>query len=378
MEISLRSRMTAGTFAVVGATAIAVTPMAQPALISSAQREASSAMVALTALNSPITALVDTVQLATSYLFSNASPQVAANWPYSNFGATFGPVPGNIPGFIPAFVLPTAAAGGYTAVGVVPQIINDGLPIISQLGVNARDYITTTLNAFVQAGLDILSLQIADAATVLLQAGTYVLQGVVTRAGAVLNSVVGELPQLATLAVAHAAVLLGTTRSIITSFTTALGNGDVEGAYNAIVDGFLAPSGLPGTLLNLTIGAGLQVAPIPFPPNPAVIATSFVPSWRTAIQAGVKLIASDLATPNPAPPVPPPLAATKSAARSAAAIRKAAPAVAAVSSDSSAAPEAVTAASDNNSGGDQPSAKSSRSHGGSDRGASKASKHSAD
>ena len=91
-------------------------------------------MVALTGFNNPISELIGTIQMATSYLFSGASPQIAANWPYSNFGATFGPPPGNIPGFIPAFVLPTDAAGGYSAVGVIPQIINDHLPIISQLG----------------------------------------------------------------------------------------------------------------------------------------------------------------------------------------------------------------------------------------------------
>lgn len=376
MQISLRSQMIAGTTAIVGASAIALNPVvAQHDMLPNVHVAPG---ITMAALQNPLSALIATTQLAASYLVSDASPQIAANWPYSNFGTTFGPPPGNIPGFIPGFVLPTDAAGGYTAVGVVPQIINDGLPILSQLGLNARDYINSTLNALVQAGLDILSLQIADAASVLLQAGTYVFQGVVTRGSAVLNSVVGEVPQLATLAVAHAAVLLGTTRNIITSFTTALGNGDIEGAYNAIVDGFLAPSGLPGTMLNLTTGAGLQVAPIPFPPDPAVIATSFVPSWRTAIQAGVKLIASDLATPNPAPPVPPPsLAATKkSVASSAAAARKAvAPSVAAVSNDTSGS-DAVTGGNDESSSA--PSAKSSSSNGGSDRVKSRASKHSAD
>ena len=79
MEISLRSRMTAGTFAVVGATAIAVTPMAQPALISSAQREASSAMVALTGFNNPISDLISTVNVASNYLFSGATPALATD-----------------------------------------------------------------------------------------------------------------------------------------------------------------------------------------------------------------------------------------------------------------------------------------------------------
>ena len=59
-----------------------------------------------------------------------------------------------------------------------------------------------------------------------------------------------------------------------------------RGAWNAVVEGLLGPSGIPGTLVNLTVGAGVG----------ATLA-DFVPSIRTEVQAGVKAIAGALATP---------------------------------------------------------------------------------
>ena len=342
MQISLRSQMIAGTAAVVGASAIALTPVvAQHEMLPNIQLPSASAAVALAGLNSPISDLISTVNLATNYLFSNADPSVAANWPDALFGTFWGIPPANYP-LLPGALL-VGAAGGYADVGIVPQIIADHLPIISQLGINGSDYINSSLNGLATAGLDLSEglwnfpeavknaiqsgdLQtaltiltnaivnpITDAGNVLLQAGSYVFQNVVAKAGAVINTVVGELPQLVNVAVAQAEVLLGKTESIIKTFTTALSSQDFVGAYNAVVDGLLAPSGLPGTLLNLTLGAGVQAGPITAPTQAALQAV-FVPSWRTAIQAGVKAIASDLTTTaavSPVPP-PPPVAAKKS------------------------------------------------------------------
>ena len=79
-------------------------------------------------------------------------------------------------------------------------------------------------------------------------------------------------------------------------------------------------TGVPGTLLNLTIGAGVQYAPIATP-NAAGVAAAFAPSIRTEVQSLTKGVATALATPNP---VSPPVASVKKAARSAAAARTAA------------------------------------------------------
>ncbi len=105
----------------------------------------------------------------------------------------------------------------------------------------------------------------------------------------------------------------------------------------------MGPSGVPGTLLNLSIGAGVQTGPI-VTPDAAGVAAVFVPSTRTIVQTFVKEITADLQT-SPASP-----AAAKSE-RSAASVRsaaaEAAPAAAPAAADSATvADNSSTAAAD--------------------------------
>jgi hypothetical protein len=102
---------------------------------------------------------------------------------------------------------------------------------------------------------------------------------------------------------------------------------NVEGAWNAAVEGLLGPSGTPGLALNLSIGAGVQTGAIE---SEADIPTNFVPSLRTAAQAGVWSLQNALST---APVLPTAAIERPATARKAAA-------VAAVSSARSAAPAA--------------------------------------
>ncbi|WP_313677045.1 hypothetical protein, partial [Mycolicibacterium sp.] len=148
MHISLRSHLTAGTAAVVAVGAIAVTPApATPLTLPSIN-------VALAAFSSPLAQLFATADLANNYLFDPVSnPAVSSSWPFANFGTTFGTpvsVPPNYP-LLPA-ALTQDALGGYSSVGLIPQIIDDALPIISQLGYNGLDYINYTGNAVFFAG----------------------------------------------------------------------------------------------------------------------------------------------------------------------------------------------------------------------------------
>jgi hypothetical protein len=109
---------------------------------------------------------------------------------------------------------------------LIPQIINDGLPALRQLGINASDYLDTAVNAVATAGIAIsqgvwnlpsavitatqealggdvagalatlraaIRGPITTAGTALLAAGTYVLTGVTTRAAAVLAGLDGTL-----------------------------------------------------------------------------------------------------------------------------------------------------------------------------------------
>ncbi len=112
MQISLRSQMIAGTAAIVGASAIALTPVvAQHEMLPNIQIPSTSAAVALAGFDSPVTELIGSLGLVNTYLFSSAS----AGFPDVTYG-------------------------------LVPQIIADHLPIISQLGVNGSDYIFESFN----------------------------------------------------------------------------------------------------------------------------------------------------------------------------------------------------------------------------------------
>ena len=342
MQISLRSHLIAGTAAVVGASAIAMTPVMGAQLSVPSINVPAMASVALAAFDSPLAQLFDTLQVGNQYLLNDTSdPLDADSWPFAGFGTTYGTPPTNWP-LLPT-VLGTAELGGYSSVGVIPQIIDDALPIISQLGYNGLDYLNVTGDALFAAGSlffqslwtaggEVLSLDIPAAlATVanaisasgalLLGAGGYVLQNVIAKASAVVDTLVGSLPLVLGVTVAQLSVVVAATTAVITNAVTALGSGDFEGAWNATVDGLLGPAGLPGLVLNLTVGAGVQTGPIATPDADGVAAV-FVPSVRTEVQTLVKEITADLqVTPSAAAA---PAAAAKKAARSAASVRSAA------------------------------------------------------
>ena len=356
MQISLRSHLIAGTAAVVGAGAIAMNPVMGAQLSLPSVAVPSVANVALAGLDSPISELLATVIMGSQYLFSdpaNAFDVAGAQfWPYAGFGTTFGVPTANYP-LLPTALFGPSGIGGYSAVGLIPQIINDALPIVSQLGYNGSDYLAVAASGLAGAGYVLsegvwnaagqaLTLNIAGAISTLissvqsagslaLASGAYVLGGVVARAEAVVNYLVSAVPTLIGGTVAQVTALVNSAVAVVTNTVAAIGGGDFTGAYNAVVDGLLGPSGVPGTLLNLTIGAGVQTGPI-VTPNAAGLAPVFAPSIRTEVQSLVKGVAGALATPNP---VSPPVASVKKAARSAAS--RSAAAVAAPAGESSAA-----------------------------------------
>jgi len=353
MQISLRSQLVAGTAAIVGASAIAMTPVMGAQLSLPSVQVPSAVAVTLTGLDSPISELLATLELANTYLLNATLNPTPANpldspWAFAGFGA-------GIPVFPTALAAPEA--GGYTSVGLLPQIIDDALPIISQLGYNGSDYLNVTGDALFGAGIglsegiwnaagaaltldfagaiDDLLAGINTAGTLLLGAGIYVLSNVVAKAEAVINSLVAGIPTLLGVGLAQAGVVFNRVVEVVTDTFAAT---SFEDGWNAAVDGIFGPSGVPGTILNLTIGAGVQTGPIA---NPGEIAANFVPSTRTVVQGLVKEIAADL-TVVPAAPVAAAPAAAKSA-RSAAAVRSAAVAAPAAA-ESSAPAEAPAAA----------------------------------
>ena len=338
MQISLRSQLVAGTAAIVGASAIAMTPVMGAQLSLPSVQVPSAAAVTLTGLDSPISELLGTFELSNNYLLSGSlNPALPASWPFSGFT-----------GVLPAALLLSPLGydpnvnplGTYTSVGLLPQIIDDALPIISQLGYNGSDYLNVTGDALYLAGLglsegvwnaagaaltldfagaiDDLLVGINQAGTALLGAGVYVLSNVVAKAEAVINSLVAGIPTLLGVGLAQVGVVVNKVVQVVTDTFAAA---TFEDGWNAAVDGIFGPSGVPGTILNLTIGAGVQTEPITaVGPGGYTPAEAFIPSTRTVVQGLVKTIAADLAPPLPVAAAP---AAAKSA-RSAAAVRSAA------------------------------------------------------
>lgn len=370
MQITLRSHLIAGTAAVVGAGAIAMTPVTAAHLNLPAVQAQSVAQVALAGFDSPLTELLSTVFLAGNYLFDTGqNPLVPGSWPFSGIAAGTGPV-GSLAW--PA-ALGSDELGGYSSVGLVPQIIDDALPIISTLGYNGSTYLQAAISGLSTSGIilsegvwnavgDLITLDIPGALNTLVtavqQAGGlalstagFVVANVVTKASAVAQFLISEIPTLVGSTVGQIKVLVNALIAPIKNVIAAFGQPKpVEGAWNAVVDGLLGPSGIPGTVLNLSIGAGVQTGPInantPQQLEPAIKA-NFVPSIRTEVQAAVKGVQAALETvPSSAAAVRP--GAAHKAVRAAAAE---APSVAdVVASDAPEAPKASTG-SDNKSAG---------------------------
>ena len=150
-----------------------------------------------------------------------------------------------------------------------------------------------------------------QAGTLALGSGAYVLSGVVTRAQAVVEAVIGSLPLIIGSVVAQLNLVVNTTIGVVTDTFAAT---TFEDGWNAAIDGIFGATGIPGTILNVTIGAGQQTAPITtFPPTEADIAAAYVPSVRTVVQSAVKGVANALATPVPGAVAAAPAASAASA-----------------------------------------------------------------
>lgn len=314
MLISLRSQLVAGTAAVIGAGSVAVAGISHPL-----PAVTTSPLVSLAGFSNPIEQLLATVDVGQNYLlgtYFNGSDVPTpgageANWPYAGFGQTGGDV-------LNFALYNEIALGNYSSVGLLPQLTNDASPIIRQLTTNLYTYVNAALSGvigsvaaasagvwnFPAAAVEALQLalsgDIGQAFTVLtdaivdpivaaggalFEAAAFVVTDFVAKAVAVLEVIPGNLALFAGASVGGAAVLAEKSIQIATNWLTSLGSGDWEGAWNVAIDGLLGPSGLPGTALNLAIGAGVQTGPIVNPETDIV--DNFVPSFRTATQATI-------------------------------------------------------------------------------------------
>lgn len=360
MQISLRSQMLAGTTALVGATAIAMTPIA-PA-VSLPSLSTTKAAVTLAALDNPITALIGTGGLAIDYLInSNFTQGVgggAANWG-SGIGTNSG-IGDLINGAIyNSYLEPFGYLPSIKAIGLVPNFLAVPFPIGIQVVNNVLGYAGVVVDTGAQVLGDLSSLvwapvgiTVAIAQAVLsgnfaaiptiitdgIQAGIagvtdaiqatvagaqYILGSIVAKASAVVNNLSTALPQLIGVIQGQATALTASVTANVGAITAALATGDIETIWNTTVASLLGPTGIPGTLLNLTLGAGVQLTADP---------TTYVPSVRATVQTLGQSISGALGT---AP-------ASAASVRSAAAKKAAAPAAAVAASTEAAGNEAAS------------------------------------
>ncbi|OYN79854.1 hypothetical protein CG716_10305 [Mycolicibacterium sphagni] len=286
----------------------------------------------------------------------------------------------------------------FNSVGLIPQVVNDHAPFLTMLGLNGALTLESTMNAvttialigseavwnlpgaFVTAAQQAVAGDISGAVATLqsaivtpfVEAGQVALANVkylVSDTLARSNALSQAIPALVDLVVkgtlGQASTLAGAFITVAQNVVAGISHGSVEQAWNAAVDGFFGPTGIPGTFLNLTVGAGVQVTP-----------TSIIPSIRGEIQAVVHGIANALSQTGSTPPVPPPAATSASALR-AASVQEPAAAVESGASNGSTVGGKVSSTNGKSTTGHSTSssAKSGASHGvaGSKRSAAKSS-----
>jgi hypothetical protein len=301
------------------------------------------AKVTLAGLDSPISQLLESVILGGQLLLNtDADAATPKDWGPTAFGTTTGGV------FTPYFGADLITQGLVDfglyngpdlGVGVLPQIIDDALPIIRQLGINGSDYLNVTVAGLSAAGVvlsegvwnaagQLLTLDIGGALTTLvdsisaagtlaLASGAYVLANVVNRAQAVFDVLAFNGSAVIEAVVAQIGVVLAKVGQVVDDTVSAT---TFEDGWNAAIDGIFGATGIPGTILNVTIGAGQMIAPIT-EPDP------FVASTRTLVRGLVVGVSDALATPLPTP-VTAASAAAEAPVLSAASVRAAAVAAA--------------------------------------------------
>lgn len=285
MPETFRAPLVAGVIAAVGAAAVIIAPADNADRLIAAMSVPSSAQVALTAWQNPIIALLDSGEMAENYVFGRyyngadvPTPGAGeVNWPSAGFAQPGGDV-------LNYLLTKKAELGNYFYVGFLPNFTFEAyLPAVQQWQLNAEDYTSVFLSGLNRAARQLVQGQWAEAGKTVLDATTYVL----TNFGARAKALVAALPQILTTfagsAIGGTKILVQKTAEIVKQVVVSLGNRDWEGAWNAAVNGTLGPSGIPGTLLNLNTGAGVQTGPIINPETD--IPGNFVPSFRTAFQA---------------------------------------------------------------------------------------------
>jgi hypothetical protein len=273
VQLSLRSQLIAGV-AALSATAVAVAPIAQPDLLASPQQVA--AAIQLSAFANPVTELLGTLALTSEFIFWQDSLPSPSDlfWPdsfyNSDFTFVYAPINyGLLPDALNQFSSGALSAvltnlSGYidttvygatgVAIGVSDAVFNTPFALITaaQLALAGQvDAAIAELQAQILAPLQ-------DGIATGVQAGTYILNNVVANATTLLTDTLPRLVSgLVDATVEGTTLLVQTAIGVATDVVSNLASANIEGAWNAAVNGLLDPgTGLLGAVVALTVGVG--------------------------------------------------------------------------------------------------------------------------
>ena len=274
MQLSLRSQLIAGV-AALSATAVAVAPIAQPDLLASPQQV--SAAVQLSAFANPVTLLLETLGATSESIFYQATLPGPSDlfWPdsfyNSDFTFVYAPIyEGLIPDAVNQFSFGALSAvltnlSGYidttiygvtgVAIGVSDAVFNTPFALITA----AQLALTGQIDAAIAELQTQILVPLQDGIATGIQAGSYILNNVVANATTLLTDTLPRLISgLAEATVESTTYLVETAIGVATDVVSNLATANIEGAWNAAVNGLLDPGyGLLGAVSALTVGVGL-------------------------------------------------------------------------------------------------------------------------
>lgn len=275
MNVSLRSQMTAGV-AALSAAVVAVAPITQPDLLPSAERVA--AAIQLSDFSNPITAITGNIFYATeSILNQNFLDNDFFVWPESFYGVDpFDPesfflyAPSNF-GLIPDLVNQLSDGplsglvnnlSGYGEAGIdsVLALVNG----VANAGFNAPFAAFAAVQELIAGNPEAALQTLVEAIVAPLQYGVeYALAGV----GYIVDNIIENIQigfttlpllgaELIDSVVGSVSLIVESLADTAASFVANLADLNIEGAWNAVVDGLLGESSTLSLIVGQTIGLG--------------------------------------------------------------------------------------------------------------------------
>lgn len=325
MDISVRTHLTAGA-ALLVATAIAVTPITQPSLVSSADRAATQA-VRLASVAGPINAIAEVIEDVNTNIFYNGAWDAPWNTLPDLSDYAYAGYQGILPD-IAFWPLPLAQTvftnvSGYAWAGIrgVGDLANKTLQAVWNTPFAVVDAAQFLIAGDPTSALAVLQNQIVlpleKGINSALNSANYIVSNLIENVGIVASALPTLVTNLVGVTVGGTSYILNQAIATLTTAFGQLTSGQFEAAWNTAVNGFLGRNGTLGYLEKLTIGPGVVTAD---PTNPVI------PSLRAVVTQGTRQLADSFynAPYDPAAgPFQPAAAATSAAPSTVSALRAA-------------------------------------------------------